>query len=134
MTKGMAFRAAVIWLVIVCFAVSNGILRENILAPRLGETFALPLSGLTLSIIVFVVAYFSFNFIGAKASTTCIFIGIQWVLMTLAFEFIFGLFVADKSWSELLQVFNIARGNLFLLVLVVTLISPSIVAKTKGAS
>jgi len=134
MTKSMAFRAAVIWLLIACFAVGNGIIRENILAPELGETLALPLSGLTLSIIVFMVTYFSFNFIGAKAKTTCIFIGAQWVFMTLIFEFTFGHFVADKSWSDLLQVFNVATGDLFLLVLLISLLSPCIVAKIREHS
>jgi hypothetical protein len=132
MTKSMVFRAAVIWLGIVCFAVVNGMVRDEIVAPRLGENFALPLSGFILSIIVFVVAYFSFSFMGAKTRITCVFIGIQWVLMTLTFEFVFGHFVVGKSWSDLIQVFNVARGNLFLLVLFVSFLSPSIVAKTKG--
>lgn len=134
MTMNMIFRAAAIWFSIACLAVGNGIIRESIIAPSFGVAYALPFSGLTLSIIVFVVAYFSLSFIGAKAQPACIFIGIQWVVMTLAFEFIFGHFVAEKSWAELVQVFNVANGNLFILVLLVSLLSPSIVAKVKEVS
>jgi hypothetical protein len=134
MTIKMVFRATWIWLGIVFLAVVNGVIRENIVAPILGGGIALPISGLALSIIVFIVAYFSFSFIGSNGKSTCIYIGIHWVLLTLVFEFIFGHFVAGKSWPDLLQLFNMASGNLFLLVLLVCLFSLCAVAKIKGTS
>ena len=59
-------------------------------------------------------------------------IGLQWVVMTLLFEFIFGHYVTGKSWSALFQVFNIMQGDLFILILLVTLISPYLAAKIRG--
>jgi len=51
--------------------------------------------------------------------------------MTLIFEILFGHYMLGKSWSSILQVFSIMKGNLFIMVLVVSLISPILVAKLK---
>ena len=61
-----------------------------------------------------------------------LFVGALWVLMTLAFDFLFGYFVADRSWSTLLDVFDISGGNLFTLVLLVSLFSPYVAFRMKG--
>ena len=132
MTTVLILKAAVVWVGIACLAIGNGVIREEIIAPIYGDIIALPLSGIALSLIVFVVAFFTFNFIGIRESNKCIYVGFQWVIMTLAFEFLFGHFVAGKSWLDVLQVFNVAKGNLFTLVLVVSLLSPYAVARIKG--
>jgi hypothetical protein len=120
-----------IWFIIAFFAVANGIFREKILAPYLGEMLAVPLSGITLSIIIFTVTYLCFNLLSNNKSLVYLYIGIQWVIMTLVFEFVFGHFVIGKSWSELLQVFNILEGNLFTLALLSSLFSPKLVSLIK---
>jgi hypothetical protein len=79
-------RAILIWCVIACLAVANGVLRELVLAPALGAALALPLSGVTLCMIVLVVAYFSFNFIFKDNRPAYFLIGLQWLLMTIGFE------------------------------------------------
>jgi hypothetical protein len=122
----------VVWFGIACLAVGNGLVRQNIISPLLGQDVSLPLSGLTLSIIVFAVTYITFGFIGASTKSSCLFVGALWVLMTLAFDFLFGYFVADRSWSTLLDVFDISGGNLFTLVLLVSLFSPYVAFRMKG--
>ena len=134
MSTNSFLKAVVVWVGIACLAVVNGLIREKIIAPVLGVNIALPVSGFMLSVIVFVVTYLSFGLIKADSQKACILIGILWVMMTLCFEFIFGHFVANKSWSVLLQNFNITNGDLFILVLLVTLISPYAVARMKGVS
>jgi hypothetical protein len=131
MTIHMAMRAALVWLGIACLAVGNGLLRERIMSPILGREISLPLSGLTLSIIVFAAAYMTSGFTAARTKSSCLLIGTLWLLMTLAFEFLFGYFVAEKSWSELWAFFDIPNGNLFALVLLVSLLSPYVVAQIK---
>ena len=53
-------------------------------------------------------------------------IGISWALLTIAFEFAAGL-AGGSTVSELLAAYNPLSGNLWLLVLVTTLLSPIIV-------
>ncbi|HEY9129253.1 MAG TPA: hypothetical protein VIN02_05425 [Sulfurovum sp.] len=99
--------------------------------PYIGKTLALPVSGITLSIIVFTITFLSFKLFDKSSSLTYLLIGIQWVSTTLAFEFIFGHFVMGRSWQELFQVFNILEGDLFIVVLLVTLFSPLLVSQIR---
>jgi hypothetical protein len=124
MTAGLLIKAIVAWFVLVLGAIANGAVRDFVLVERLGNAVALPLSGITLSLLVFVITYFAVPFFGKQARHVFLTIGAIWVVLTLAFEFPFGHYVAGKPWTELLQVFDLAGGNLFVLVLVVSLLSP----------
>ena len=124
-------KAAVVWFVMALFAILNGILRENLLIPSLGETIAQPLSGILLSILIFILTYLFFPFFAKHKSLTYLLIGVQWISMTLAFEFLFGHYVLGKSWLQILEVFNIFTGNLFTLALLVTLFAPLLVSQQR---
>ena len=125
------FKTAMLWFIIAVFAIGNGILRESVFVPYFGETVALPLSGITLSIIIFALTYLMFGLIGKKEDYVYLTIGIQWVAMTLIFEFVFGHYILKKSWIELFQVFNVLEGNLFLVALITSLVSPLLVSRIK---
>lgn len=131
MTLNLFLKAVMIWFVIALFAIANGIFRESFLVPYLGEAAALPASGVTLSLIIFTITYFSFKLIENNSSKTYLLIGIQWVVMTLLFEFVFGHYAVGKSWLELLEVFHLFEGNLFIVALLVSLFSPLIVSKIR---
>ena len=132
MTVNLLLKASIIWVIIALFAIMNGIFRENVLVSILGQLMAVSVSGIMLSIIVFIVTYLFFPLIGKHHTLAYFFIGLQWVVMTLMFEFVFGHYVMGKSWSSISQVFNIMDGNLFIIVLVVSLFSPILAAKLKG--
>ncbi|MCW9023938.1 MAG: hypothetical protein OQK73_04580 [Gammaproteobacteria bacterium] len=130
--SSMLFKAIGIWLVIVVAAILNGMFRENVLEPAIGESMALSLSGILLAVLVFLVTLILVSFIGSSESEIYIWVGFLWVVLTLSFEFLFGHFVAGKSWQEIMQVFNIKKGDLFIVVLFVTAISPWLTAKLRG--
>lgn len=58
-------------------------------------------------------------------------VGVGWVALTLAFEFLGGHFLFGKSWTELTVDYNLLAGRIWVLVLVVTLLAP-VIAFTKG--
>ena len=120
-----------IWLVIVIAAILNGTFREKVLVPAIGSSMALPLSGMLLALLVFLVAYMLISSIGSSETKTYILLGLLWVLLTLSFEFLFGHFVAGKSWHEILQIFNLKKGDLFTVVLAITGLSPWLAAKLR---
>ncbi|HZF70546.1 MAG TPA: hypothetical protein VEZ39_06815 [Sulfuricurvum sp.] len=120
-----------IWLLIVIAAIINGAIREKLLTPFIGTHLSLPISGITLSALVFVITYFALPFFGNIKSRAYIFIGLFWIILTLAFEYLFGYYVLGKSWYEINQVFDVRNGNLFTLALVVTALSPWTAAKLK---
>lgn len=125
-------RATGVWLLIVVVAVLNGLLRERLLVPAIGAELALPASGLSLAVLVFLVSLLFVPAICAAEPGKCILTGLYWVILTVSFEFVFGHFVAGKSWQQILQVFNPAKGDLFVVVLFVTAGSPYLAAKARG--
>lgn len=130
--SNILFKATGIWLAIVAAAILNGVFRETILVPAIGMGAALPLSGVLLAVLVFLVTLLMLPFIASAESKVYIGVGVFWVILTLSFEFLFGFFVAGKSWQEIMQVFNIKTGDLFLFVLFVTAVSPWLSAKLRG--
>jgi hypothetical protein len=51
-------------------------------------------------------------------------VGASWLALTLAFEFLFGHFVAGMTWAALLEDYNLLRGRLWVFVLLATFLSP----------
>lgn len=125
-------KSIVVWLIIVIAAILNGGLRETFLTPLIGAQLSLPISGITLSVLVFVITYLSIPFLGDVKSGAYLRIGLFWIILTLSFEYLFGHYVMGKSWNEINQVFDVQNGNLFIVVLFVTALSPWTAAKLKG--
>ena len=117
-------KSLIIWLCFIPVAILNGGLREYVLAKAITEEWALPISGITLSVCIFLITWLLLPLVTkAITSKDCWLIGICWVVLTIAFEFIAGL--ADgNTITELLAAYNPLTGNLWLLVLATTLLSP----------
>jgi hypothetical protein len=128
----LMLKAAGIWLLFIPVAIANGALREKVLAPLLGQQAALPISGLTLSAAIFLLTLMLIPLLGAAGQHAWRTVGWLWVGLTLAFEFVFGHYVMNVPWGKLLEVLNVSRGNLWLLVLAVTGLSPYLAARMRG--
>jgi len=87
----VALKALVIWVGILVLAVANGVLRESVLVPEFGTSAALVLSGLLLSALIVGVAYFSLPWLNIGSPLVLCIVGVGWLVLTLAFEFSFGL-------------------------------------------
>jgi hypothetical protein len=125
-------KAIGIWFVLVVAAVVNGVFREEVLGTVLDGSILLLASCLLLAVLIFLVTFILIPFIGASKSIIYIGIGLLWVVLTVSFEFLFGSFVAGHSWQEIMQVFNITKGNLFMLDLITTAVSPWTAARLRG--
>ncbi len=120
-------KSFIIWLCFIPVAILNGGLREYILTRIIGERLALPVSGMTLSICIILMTWLLLpRIIKNITSKGCWLIGICWALLTIGFEFTTGL-VSGNTVSKLLAAYNPLTGNLWLLVLAATLLSPAII-------
>ena len=126
---GVSLKILGVWLLMVVAAVINGMIRDNVITRLMGEELSLSISGITLSGLVFLVAFLLVPHIGVTKPSSYFLVGLSWLGLTLVFEYIFGHYVLGKPWSEINQVFNLAEGNLFTIVLMITAISPWLVAK-----
>ena len=128
----LILKAIGIWGVILVCAVLNGAVREAILVPNLGQPFALVLSGLLLSGCILAVSWALVPKLGELQSWHCLYLGLFWLCLTLVFEFGFGRLLQHRSWSELLEAYTFKNGNLWPVVLVVTLISPLLAVRLQS--
>lgn len=120
-------KSLLVWLCFIPVAILNGGLREYVLVKVMGEEWALPVSGITLSVCIFLITWLLLSrMMEAFTYKDCWLIGIYWVLLTIAFEFAAGL-AGGNTMAELLDAYNPLNGNLWLLVLATTLLSPIIV-------
>lgn len=120
----LLLKSLLAWLVILCLAIANGALREVVLIPSIGKSLGFILSGALLSVFVAFVAY---AFVRVQPGITVLQgfrIGILWLSLTLAFEFSFGRYVQHKSWAELLDAYTFKDGNVWPVVLLITLLAP----------
>ena len=120
-------KSLIIWFCFIPVAIINGGLREYVLAKAIGAEWALPVSGITLSVCIFLITWLLLpRMIKAFTSKDGWLIGIGWALLTIAFEFAAGL-AGGNTVAELLAAYNPLTGNLWLLVLAATALSPIIV-------
>lgn len=123
-------KALGIWFLIALLGVLNGGLRIYIVEPLLGD-IAQPLSGIVLSIMIFMLAYYLIPKIGKCKPIEYIFIGIGWAVLGNVFDLLITI-IEKRPLSDFFGMFDITTGNLWIVVVITTLISPSIIGKIKS--
>ncbi len=127
----MILRHTLAWFVLMVAAIINGAIREAVYKNRLGDLRAHQLSTLT-GIVLFGVIVWALSRIWPLASAKHAWaVGFIWLAMTIAFEFLFGHFVAGHPWPRLLQDYNIFAGRVWLLVLIWVTIAPWVFYKSR---
>jgi hypothetical protein len=114
----------VAWVVFMATGIANGILRVSVLATSLSEYAAHLLSTAILCVALFVEINVFLDIVGDDSQRWLIALGVMWTLLTVAFEFGFGHYVARQSWSTLLENYNLLRGRVWPAVLLVILLTP----------
>lgn len=128
----MLIRAVIVWLGLVVLAVLNGVTRNTLLTHRLGEQSGHVISTLTLTAVIFLVAWLSTPWIGPANAGEAVTIGLIWVLLTMAFEFLAGHYLFGHSWEKLRADYNVARGRVWALVLLASLLAPVWAERMRG--
>ena len=128
----MIARAALVWLGIAALATANGGFRESVLVPRMSETAARAISTLMLSALILIVASVAIRWITPAAQRDAWRIGVLWLAMTVAFEFLAGHYLFRVPWHQIMADYNIFEGRIWILVLITTLFAPAIAATLRG--
>jgi hypothetical protein len=118
------------WLALMALAIGNGLLREFGFGKSLPELYSHQLSTATGLLIttgaVWLLAYY---WRPPASAGQAIAIGVAWLAFTLAFEFIFGRYVAGHSWQRLLYDYNLSAGRVWPVFLAWILLLPYAVFK-----
>jgi len=125
------FAALALWLVLLLVAVGAGGLRDAVLAPRLGERRAHQVGTLAVCALFLLLIALWVRWL-APTPGQALAVGGGLLAGTLAFELGFFRLVAGRSWAELLADYNLLRGRLWPLVLVVVAAGPYLFARLFG--
>jgi hypothetical protein len=112
------------WLLLVMIAMVNGALREGLYGKYLGELRAHQVSTVSGVLLFGVFIWALVRFRRPESSKQAITIGLIWLGLTVAFEFIFMHYVAGRSWDVLLHDYNIFAGRVWVVVLVWVTVAP----------
>jgi hypothetical protein len=131
MTIRMYLKATLLWFTILVLAFLNGTLRELVLIPAWGSFTGLIVSGLILSACILLVAWTAHPWYASPRAALQWRVGFYWLLLTLAFEFGFGI-LQGKPWSELMNAYAFKGGNIWTLVLLVVVLAPRLAGRFRG--
>lgn len=128
----MWIKAFVLWILMAFLAVGNGVVRNFLITPYLGDPAAHWLGTLTALILLFGAMYLILPWVGPRTRGHLWGIGLFWLILTMAFEFLAGHYLFGNPWDKLLADYNLIRGRVWVTVLLLQLFGPLGVAKVKG--
>lgn len=117
-------RSGLVWLLLLVTAIANGAVRQGWLIPAWGEAVGHVLSTLVLSLLILGVGWLLSGWLDIASNAEEWLVGAVWLVLTLTFEFIGGRFLFGIPWEKLLADYNLAQGRVWLLVPLITLLTP----------
>jgi hypothetical protein len=120
-----------LWLGFLAVAIGCAVIREKFLVPGLGPLGGKALGTLLVAVIIFGLIYMYVGRLKDATRVSPVKLGLFWTLATIAFEFLFGHYAMGHSWETLWADYNILRGRLWPLVLMVTLFGPLLARKLR---
>lgn len=125
------FRGLLVWLIIIVVESVHGILRTLLLTPLVGDFHARQIGVFTGMLLIFLISILFIRWIDTKNKSTLLFIGLMWVVLTIAFEIGAGR-IAGFSWSRILSDYNLMKGGLMPLGIIFLFFAPLLAAKATG--
>ena len=112
------------WFVMLLVSVANGALRQFTFGKYLDETSAHQLSTVIGILLLGIVIWAYVRRYPPDSGRQALLIGLLWMALTVAFEFLFFHYVVGHSWSELLVNYNLLEGRVWVAVLAWVVIAP----------
>ena len=100
-----------LWFPMAVVAIVNGALRQFTYGRHMAELRAHQLSTVIGILLIGVFMWAVLRVWPAASGGQAIAIGLVWMAMTLAFEFLFGHYAAGHSWRRLLEEYNVLAGR-----------------------
>lgn len=122
------------WFPMVLIGIINGIIRQSVYGPSMSELTAHQVSTVTgITLLGFYVWVLTRKW-RVRSARQAISIGLIWLALTVAFEFLFGHFVLGHPWSRLFHDYDILDGRLWILVLLWITTAPYVFYRFGAAS
>jgi hypothetical protein len=125
----MLLKYTTAWIPMVFIAITNGVLRQYVYGRWMKELSAHQVSSLTAVILFYLYTWILVKKWPLESSRQAVAVGIIWLCLTVAFEFLFGHYVANHPLSRLIQDYDLLSGRLWTLVLLAVAAAPYLVYK-----
>ena len=130
--KRLLLRSISVWMLLMGAEVIHGTLRTVFLAPRTGDFRARQISVFTGSALILGNTYLTIKWIGASRKRTLVGIGLAWLFLTLLFELGLGRWVLHYSWARLAADYNLRKGGLQPVGLLLLTLAPFLMARLRA--
>ena len=110
----MIIKHFLLWLPMIVIAFINATLRQLVFVKYVSELRAHQLSTITLILLCSLYVGLIFPFLDIQNAKQALLTGLLWTILTITFEFTLGR-LTNKSWSYLLEDYNIITGHIWLL-------------------
>jgi hypothetical protein len=118
-----------VWFLLAIVAVTNGVIRQATYGKSVSDLAAHQISTVTAILAFGAVVWLVNRFWPIESAPQAWAIGGCWLIMTVAFEFGFGHYIAGHSWDRLLADYNIVDGRVWSLFLIWVTVLPFVVFK-----
>ena len=120
----MLWKYTLLWFGLPILGIINGVIRNFFYKDALGELLAHQVSTVCLLALIGIYTWLFNSLWRLQSARQALIVGLIWVTLTVAFEFLFGHFVTKHPWTVLLHDYNILEGRIWLLVPVWTALAP----------
>jgi len=105
------------WIPGIPIAIVNGVLREYWYQRFMSDLPSHQLSAASFVILFGIYVWFILKWLKLQSSQEALRLGLIWLALTVAFEFLFGHFVMGHPWASLIHDYNLFAGRVWILVL-----------------
>lgn len=130
----MLFKYVLAWVPLVPIAILNAVIREAGYKQWLGELRAHQVSTATAIILFGVYIWAVTRLWPIQSGRQALLIGLIWLCLTVAFEFLFGHYVMGNPWQRLLHDYNLLAGRVWVLVLIWIALAPYVFYRLGAAA
>lgn len=114
------------WLALPLIGIINGSIRQFGYRDLLGDLAAHQMSTATALLLFGLYAWWLSRRWPLASAQEAVTVGLLWLALTMAFEFLFGHYIMGNPWQRLLNDYNIFEGRVWILVLIWITIAPYI--------
>lgn len=119
----LAVNAIAVWIAIMILEVGNGLLRKVIVESFVDDLMARQIGVAMGSVMILLVAYLTVGWFRARRRRLLV-VGLIWATSTLAFEIVLGRAVMGLSWDRIWSDYDLLRGGLMPLGLLIMALAP----------
>ena len=121
-------KSFLVWLCFIPAAILNGGFREYVLIKYLDTALATAISGILLCILILLITWLLLPRLVTLNNKESYITGIIWMIRTILFEFTSGI-GTGVPMKELIAAYNPLSGNLWILVVLTTMLAPTIISR-----